>query len=256
MKNNFNSKLFYKTISSKKNKTVDVIDLIIKCKGYNLKNKNLYSGNVWVADKNDISNAFCDDFFKVKNISCRNIFSGTYLKDCNDEIDCLPICITRRKFEPWDKYRVKALNKLILNYKSFQIVYYITFLNKKLTRIAKLEISQTSNDHDHHARRSVADYEHYGTLDVKFFIINNQLSSLNINILSNSILNFFKTSYYNGRVLMHDAFANDVNDEVILNKEFKWKLNSIKKIYKEKFGSHPKNLNIVKRKDLLKYLSK
>ena len=227
MRNKFNYNLFYKTLSKKSKIDIDIIDLIIKCNGFNVAK---WTG---VKKKEDVANAFCDNFFELNDYDTLHINSGTYLKTLNDEIDCIPIVMNRTKFWSGDKVRNYDLNKAILNYEYFQIIFYITFLKKKITRILKLKINQIN-----------AEWRgtHGMPLNVKFTTFGNTTSRLDIRTLHNSVLSFI------------DNPLGTHPNEIVLSDDFKWNLDLIKKMYNKQFKKfYQPKIVIIERKNLLQH---
>ena len=119
--------------------------------------------------------------------------------------------MNRTKFWSGDKVRNADLNKAILDYEYFQIIFYITFLKKKITRILKLKINQINAEW-----RGVHDMP----LNANFTTFGNTTSRLDIRTLHNSVLSFIDNP---------SAFHPN---EIVLSNDFKWNLGLIKKIYK------------------------
>ena len=223
----FNYNLFYKTLSKKNKIDIDIIDLIIKCNGFNVEK---WTG---VKTKEDVANAFCDNFFELNDYDTHHINNGTYLKTLNDEIDCIPIVMNRTKFWSGDKVRNADLNKAILDYEYFQIIFYITFLKKKITRILKLKINQINAEW-----RGVHDMP----LNANFTTFGNTTSRLDIRTLHNSVLSFI---------------GDKLTNEIVLSNDFKWNLDLIKKMYKKKFKEfYQPKIIIISRRNLLPYFRK
>ena len=225
----FNYNLFYKSISKKSKKDIDIFELIKKCNGFNVLK---WTG---VKKEEDVVKVFYDNFFEQPDYDFHHIFSGTYLKDLNENIDCIPIAVTRQKFWSGDKVRHHDLNKSIFNYSEIVIFFKLTFKKKKTAVFTRLHINQINQEW----RSMVED-----PLNATFKTISKFASNTTIKKLNSSIVDLTDTI-----VSVSSSFH-----ELVLNSDFKWELKKVKELYIKKHFS-PKIL-ILDRINLLSYFRK
>ena len=225
----FNYNLFYKLITRKIKKDIDIFELIKKCNGFNVLE---WTG---VKREEDVVKVFYDNFFEERNYDSHHIFSGTYLKDLNENIDCIPIAVTRKKFWSSDKVRNYDLNKLIINYAEIVIFFKLTFKKKKNAVFTRLYINQTNQEF-----RSIVE----DPLNATFKTISKFASNTNIKKFNSSIID------------LTDIIVPNLSNfhELVLNSDFVWDLKKVEKLYKKEHFS-PKIL-ILDRTNLLSYFRK
>ena len=230
--NIFKYNSFYSSlIKSKKNQ--DIIDLIIRAKGFNNKSKSLTISHGVNSPKN-VPQAFYDSFLEVGEKKFSGIYSfsnGSYLTTLDSNIDLEPVCIARKKFSKHDKERSKIIKKYFANFQKISGYFLISFQNKKEKFLCFLDIHQI------YEHRSIS-FDPFFIKNFKFVkIIKTKLSYLELN----KFYQYFDKEYY------HEFIAIKDNDRrgslgIMLKKKitekfekFNWKFDKTKSKIEKKY---------------------
>lgn len=193
--NIFKYNYFYSSLKkSKKNQSI--IDLIIKAKGFDTKNKSLTISHGVNSEKN-IPQAFYDFFIdsNEKKFSGVNpIHNGSYLSNLDSKIDFEPVCIARKKFSKYDKERSEIIKKDFVNFQKISGYFLISFEDKKEKFLCFIDIHQI------YEGRSVS-FDPFLIAEFKFIrVIEKKLSCEDLS----EFYKFFDKEYYNEFIAIKD----------------------------------------------------
>ena len=229
--NTFKYNSFYSfLIKSKKNQ--DIIDLIIKAKGFNNKSKSLTISHGVNSPKN-VPQAFYDSFLEVgeKKFSGIHSFSkGSYLTTLDSKIDLEPVCIARKKFSKHDKERSEIIKKYFANFQKISGYFLISFQNKKEKFLCFLDIHQI------YEHRSIS-FDPFFIENFKFLkIIKKKLSYVELN----EFYRFFDKEHYNEFIAVKDNDRGSLRimlEQKITKKfeKFNWKIDKTKSKIEKKY---------------------
>lgn len=230
--NIFKYNSFYSSLKKSK-KGQSIIDLIIKAKGFNTKNKSLTISHGVNSEKN-IPQAFYDFFIdssEKKFAGVNPIYNGSYLANLDSKIDLEPLCIARKKFSKYDKERSEIIKKDFVNFQKISGYFLISFEDKKEKFLCFVDIHQI------YEGRSIS-FDPFLIADFKFLrIIEKKLSYEELS----EFYKFFDEKYYNEFIAIQDNDRRGLLGIMLKKKitkkfeKFNWKTKNIKANIERKY---------------------